>query len=121
MNPDRRRRYRRAVFCREYPVSYLQPQYAVIGLDTLCAPGEIIKGPGWHIYEHATNKFGSFTCALHRILDAAFPFKHGPAGKAMLRQCREDPFEVNLSITWAAKTSWAIFPVLIATVDTRAG
>src|SRR6266699_1413210 len=105
MNPDRRRRYRRAVFCREYPVSYLQPQYAVIGLDTLCAPGEIIKGPDWDIDEHATNKFSSFTCALHRILDAAFPFKHGP------------PCEANLSITGAAETPWTIFPVLIATVD----
>src|SRR5258708_20965793 len=117
MKPERRRRYRRAVFCGEYPVSFLQPQYTIIGLNILCATGEIIKGPGWDIDEHTANKCCSLACALHRILDAAFPLKHGPTGETMLRQCREDTLEVNLSITCAAETPWTIFPVLIATVD----
>ena len=118
MNPDPRQRYRRAVFCGEYPVSFLQPQYAVIVLDTLCATCEIIEGPGWDIDEHAANKLCSLACALHRILDATFPFKYGPVGVAILRQFREDTLEVNLSITCAAETPRAFFPVLIATVNT---
>src|SRR5215469_1326433 len=117
MNPGRRRRYRRAVFYGEYHVSWLQPQYSIIGLDILCACCEIIKGPGWYIDEHTANKFCPFACALYRILDAALPFKHGPTGEAILRQYREDTLEINLSITYTAETTRTIYPVLIATVD----
>src|ERR1700680_430746 len=128
MTPGRRQRSRRVVFCCRSPihreislVSSLQPQYAVIGLDVLRATGEIVKGPGRHINEHTANKFGPLARALHRILDAAFPFKHGPARETMLRQLREDALEVDLSIAYTAEAPGAIFPVLIATIDPRPG
>ena len=79
---------------------------------------EIIKGPSWHIDEHTTNELGPLACALDGILDAIFPFKHGPACKAILRQCRENTLEVNLTITRAAETTRTVFPALVATVDT---
>src|SRR5579875_2823994 len=63
----------------------LEPQYAVTGFHILRAAGEIVEGPGWHVDEHAANERCPFTCSLHRVLDAAFPFQHGPAGEAILR------------------------------------
>src|SRR5258708_7326415 len=117
MNPDRRRQYQRAGFSAEAPVSWPYPQYTIIGLDILCTPSKIVKGPGRYIDKHITNKCSPFACALYGVLDAAFPLKHSPAGEAVLRQLREDALEVNLTIAYATETPWTIFPVLIAAID----
>src|SRR5258706_9137781 len=121
MNPDHLRQYRRVVFYGEYLVSCLYPQYAIIGLDILRSSREVIKSSIWYIDEHAANKFCPFACSLYRILDAAFPFKHCPTCKAILRQLRKDLLEVNLAIATTAEPPRAIFPVLVAPIDTRAG
>src|SRR5579872_1395085 len=111
MNPGHRQRYRLVVFYVIYPVSWLQPQNAIICFDILRPTREIIKGASRYIDEHAANKFSPFACSLLRVLDAIFPFKHGPAIEAILRQFGEDLLEIDLSITWTAEASRTIFPV----------
>ena len=58
----------------------------------------------------------AFGRALFGALDAAFPFKHGPAVKIVLRELRENAGEVDLAVARRAKASGAVHPGLIAAV-----
>src|SRR5579859_5078598 len=99
--------------------SRLQPQNAVIGLHVALPTGEIVEGALGYIDQHAADESGSFARALYGILDAAFPFQHRPAVKAVLRQFGEDALEIDLPVARTAETSGAILPVLVAAVDAR--
>src|SRR5579875_2341444 len=121
MNPGRRQRYRRAIFSAKYPVSWLQPQYAIVGFNILRSAREIIKSTGRHVDEHAANECGPFARPLLRILAAVFPFKHSPAIETILRQLGEDTLEIDLPVTRTAEAPGTIFPIRIATIDTRPG
>src|SRR5262245_36643776 len=55
--------------------------------------------------------------ALLGALDAAFPFQDVPAVEACLRQQREHPPEIDLSVAQGTESSGSLRPRLIPAVD----
>src|SRR5665213_264833 len=51
------------------------------------------------------------------MLEAAFPFEHGPGGVAVLRELREDGREIDLSIAERAEAPGSRDPGLVAGID----
>src|SRR6266508_5757607 len=87
-------------------------EHAAIRGDVGAGAGEIVE----RLFRHADDVVGdelrSFTRAVLRMLDAALPFEHRPAGIVVLRQLREDRLEVHLTIAEGTEPAGAIDPRL---------
>src|SRR6478609_631743 len=93
------------------------PQQRTIGGKVDAAGGEIIEGPRGDIDQVAGNEGRSFRRSLLGILDAAFPFEHGPAVEIMLRQLREDRPEIDLAVAEGTEPPGTLRPGLKAGID----
>src|SRR5882762_11841311 len=77
---------------------------------------EIVERRAGGLNDVPGDERSAFGRALFGALDAAFPFKDGPAVKIILRELREDAGEIDLTVARRAKASGAIDPRLIAAV-----
>src|SRR5438445_5928583 len=77
---------------------------------------EIVERRAGGLNDVPGDERSAFGRALFGALDAAFPFKHGPAVKIVLRELRENAGEVDLAVARRAKAPGAIDPGLVAAV-----
>src|SRR5439155_1007876 len=63
---------------------------------------------------------GRFAGAVLRVLEAALPLEHRPAGIVVLRQLREDRLEVHLPVAQGTEPAGAIDPRLEAAIHALA-
>ncbi|MNS95797.1 hypothetical protein D3C72_1300690 [compost metagenome] len=68
-----------------------------------------------------TNEGGTLACAVFRVLQAALPLQHCPAGEVVLRELREDRLEIDLAIAERTESPRTIDPVLVAAIHATAG
>src|SRR3954463_16236334 len=98
---------------------FSDPQHLAVERMVCAASGEIVKG----MFGDADDVPGDKRCALARalfgMLQRAFPLHHRPARIVVLRELREDAREIHLPVAERAKTSGAIYPILVAAIDTR--
>src|SRR5882724_6378518 len=64
------------------------------------------------------NERRALGCALFATLYTAFPFEHGPALKAVLREFGKNSLKVDLPITQRAEPARPVDPRLVPAVDT---
>ena len=61
-----------------------------------------------------------FASAVLRMLQAAFPFEHGPGIVIVLRELGEDRAEIDLSVAERTETAGAVDPALVTAIDADA-
>src|SRR5882724_3570803 len=64
----------------------------------------------------ACDERGAFRCPLFAALDAAFPFKYGPACKSVLREFGKNAAEIHLPVAQRAEAPCPVNPRLVASV-----
>src|SRR6266545_4128150 len=74
--------------------------------------GEIVERLLGHMDDVVGDELRSFAGAVLRVLDAALPLEHRPAGIVVLRQFREDRLEVHLTVAQGTEPARAIDPRL---------
>src|SRR5271166_2735218 len=65
----------------------------------------------------AADKWSAFCCSLLATLDAALPFKNGPAGEIILSELGKDGLKIHLAVAQRTKTAGALQPRLIAAIN----
>jgi hypothetical protein len=83
------------------------------------AAGEIVESPLGHADDVAADELRAFAGAVLGMLQAAFPFEHGPAGIIVLRQLREDRAEIDLAVAQRAEAAGAVDPAAVAAIHAR--
>ncbi len=63
------------------------------------------------------DELGAFARAIFRVLDAAFPFEHGPAFVVIAGELREDALEIHLPVADGAEAAGAFEPGRVARID----
>src|SRR5258705_5193099 len=63
------------------------------------------------------NEFCTLARPVLRVLEAAFPFQHGPGIVAVLRELGENGVEIHLSVSQRPEASGAADPAFITAVD----
>src|SRR5213083_2050084 len=74
--------------------------------------GEIVERLLGHTDDVVGDEFRPFAGAVLRMLDAALPFEHRPAGIVVLRELREDRLEVHLTVAERTEPAGTIDPRL---------
>src|SRR5260370_15191653 len=74
--------------------------------------GEIVERLFRHPDDVVGDELRPLAGAVLRMLDAALPFEHRPAGIVVLRQLREDRLEVHLTVAQRTEPAGAIDPRL---------
>src|SRR5213593_1224850 len=74
--------------------------------------GEIVERLVRHPDDVVGNELRPFAGAVLRMLDAALPLEHRPAGIIVLRELREDRLEVHLTVAQRTEPAGAIDPRL---------
>src|SRR5690606_38128037 len=70
-----------------------------------------------HADDVVANEGGALARAILGMLDAAFPFQHGPAFVVIAGELGEDALEIDLPIADGAEAPGAIEPRLVARID----
>src|SRR5271157_1543392 len=94
----------------------IQAQHSAVGRIVGGDSGEIVERLVGHLDHMIADERRTFARTLFRRLDGTFPLQHRPAGKAVLRQPREDAGKIYLPVAERAEAARAIHPGLIATV-----
>src|SRR5213593_3486955 len=74
--------------------------------------GEIVERLFRHTDDVVGDELRPFAGAVLRVLEAALPLEHRPAGIVVLRQLREDRLEVHLTVAQGTEPAGAIDPRL---------
>src|SRR5216117_1366779 len=74
--------------------------------------GEIVERLLGHTDDVVGDELRPFAGAVLRMLDAALPLEHRPAGIVVLRQLREDGLEVHLTVAEGTEAAGAVDPRL---------
>ena len=71
------------------------------------AAGEIVERLLGNADDVSVDELGPFTRAVFRVLEAAFPFDHRPAGKIVARELGEDADEIHAAVSQGTEASGA--------------
>ena len=82
---------------------------------------KIIKGFFSSFNNMTLNERSPFTCPLFGTFNTALPFEYGPTVVIVLRELREDAWEVYFSIAYGTESTGALDPREIAAVCSGAG
>src|SRR5690606_34569463 len=82
--------------------------------------GEVVELPVRRADHVRADERRPFPRAVLGMLQAALPLEHRPAFVTVLRELAEDRLEVDLAVAGRAKAPRAVYPGLIAAVDTGA-
>ena len=93
--------------------------FAVAGLVVL-GGDEIVERLFRDADDVALDDLGALARAVFRMLQAALPFEHRPAGEIVGRQPGEDGAEIDLAVFERAEPSGPIDPCLKAAIDALA-
>src|SRR5258705_8144218 len=86
----------------------------------LVGPGarEIVERLLGHTDDVVGDELRPFAGAVLRMLDAALPLEHRPAGIVVLRELREDRLEVHMTVAQGTEAAGAIEPRLEPAIQT---
>src|SRR5882672_11279003 len=80
------------------------------------AAGKVVERALGHADDVVGDERRTFARTVFRVLDAALPFQHGPAGVVVGRHLREDRGEVDLPVSERTEPARALQPGLKAAV-----
>src|SRR5579864_536504 len=94
-----------------------QPQDFADGFVIGTRAGEIIEGSFRGFDDVPLDERRAFSRSLFAALDAALPFKNGPAREIVLGKLGKYGGKVDLAVACGAKTAGALDPRLVSTID----
>src|SRR5690606_14675409 len=100
--------------------SGLQSEDAPVGSLVGAGGGKVIKAPVGGADHVPADERRTLARAILRMLQAAFPFEHGPALIAVLRELAEHLREIDLPIAGRAEASRSFHPVQVAAIHAGA-
>src|SRR5690606_582092 len=108
------------LFLPELCTHRLYTHHCLEKLSVGLACGKVIEGLFRNPDDVAGNERRAFGRAVFGMLEAALPFEDCPGIVAVLRQLGEDAAEINLTVAQGAEASGAVYPTLVAGIDTLA-
>src|SRR5882672_11993647 len=116
--PRRMRRGTASVFAPSIAMapSLADAQHLLVRGRVHAAAGKVVKRALGHADDVVGDERRTFARAVLRVLDAALPFQHGPAGVVVGRHLREDRGEVDLPVSERTEPARALEPGLEAAV-----
>src|SRR5215217_1948067 len=101
-------------------VGLAQPENLAIGCNIRARRGEIVEGMFGDADDVVLDELSAFAGTVFGVLDGAFPFQHGPAGKVVLRHLGEDGGEIDLAVAKRAEAPCPVDPALVAAINALA-
>src|SRR5690606_21921180 len=98
----------------------VEPQHETIHRRIDAGRGEVVELPVRRADHVRADERRPFPRAVLGMLQAALPLEHRPAFVTVLRELAEYRLEVDLAVAGRAKAPRAVYPGLIAAVDTGA-
>src|SRR5690606_22077243 len=80
------------------------------------AAGEVVERFFRHADDVVLNKYRTFTGAVFRMLEGAFPFHDRPAFEVVGRQLAENRFKVDLTVSQRPEAAGAFHPAGVTAV-----
>src|SRR5262252_422275 len=116
--PRRMRRGAASVFAPSMAIapSSADAEHSLVRGRVHAAAGKIVERALGHADDVIGDERRTFARAVFRMLDAALPFKHGPAGVVVARHLRKDRGEVDLPVAERTEPAGALEPGLKAAV-----
>ena len=98
----------------------IEAEHPPVGRLVGSSGGEIVEGFLRDADDVVLDERRAFASAVLGMLQAAFPFEHGPGIVIVLGELGEDRAEIDLSVAERAEPAGAVDPALIAAIDADA-
>src|SRR5262249_50781499 len=95
-------------------------EHAPVGGLIGAGAGEVVEGLLGDADDVVGDEAGALTRTVLRMLETAFPLQYGPAGEVVLRELREDRWEIDLAVAERAEATGTVGPGLKTTIDALA-